>query len=370
MGTIPIVGASSFLGMHGWREEEGGWMDVIERQTRLAELLSSMLLEGIIFPEAEEVMGVAEEMEKEEVDFKGMSGEMNKCIFDLRIAMHRLKEAGRMRGIKGRRREVGREDYEKVLEEKRRVEEEKKRVEERMKTVEEENIRLKDEKKKAEEEKKKKAEEEETKNDGVILPPITSLSSLSLTFSNPIRMKRENNMIIHQGYVEWESCLIGDVLRTVSLLFFLFSLCISLSSHPGNLSNVSLYCSVSPFLSLSFIAHSRYIAHGSVSLHSFFISLHLFSPSYSVLPVCDGSKECPKSGSTCSELGSGIFLSLIPSLLSSLLSPGIEYLPCFSRMIFFSTTPFSLLFPSQLHVWITQTIIEYSLQTKQKKERK
>ena len=89
---------------------------------------------------------------------------------------------------------------------------------------------------------------------------------------------------------------------------------------PGNLSNVSLYCSISPFLSLSFIAPSRYITGTPVSLHSTFTSLHLSSPSYSVLSVCDGSKECPKSASLCSYLGRGILISLSPSLQSSLLS--------------------------------------------------
>ena len=117
MGTIPIVGASSFLGMHGWREEEGGGMDVIERQTRLAELLSSMLLEGIIFPEAEEVMGIAEEMEKEEVDTAGMSKEMDNAVFNFQISITKLKGAGKRAGIKGRRRGIGREAFEKMEEE-------------------------------------------------------------------------------------------------------------------------------------------------------------------------------------------------------------------------------------------------------------
>ena len=102
MGTIPIVGASSFLGMHGWREEEGGGMDVIERQTRLACLLRDLLDEGIIFPEAEEVMGVAERIEREKEEMKDMNGEMEKCIRSFRSAIHELKEAGEERGIRRR----------------------------------------------------------------------------------------------------------------------------------------------------------------------------------------------------------------------------------------------------------------------------
>ena len=222
---------------------------MVKKQTRLAELLSGMLLEGVIFPEAEDVVGVAEEMEKEEVTFEGMSAEMNKCMFDFRIAMIKLKEAGRMGGIKGRKREMGKEEIENIVEEKRKLEEEKrnmveetkkleeenrrvieekKETEERMKRVEEAKIKLEEEvrnlsrmngrmeevRRRAEEEKKKL--EEEVGNlqrmngraDRVIFPPISSLSSLPLTFSDPARIKIENNTIIHLGYQDWDSCLL------------------------------------------------------------------------------------------------------------------------------------------------------------------
>ena len=262
-------------------------MDVIERQTRLAELLSSMLLEGIIFPEAGEVMKIAEEMKKEKVEFGRMSGEMKRAVLDYQTSIHKLNRSGEIAGVEEKRREVSKSEFEKMVEEKKKVEERLQRVEEEKKRVEAENRalqariqRLTEEKMNPEEENKQSFPSQNTstaqsevsvsppRKEKVQLPrsaaiqlrpPIISLSSLSLSFSDPVNMKRKNNMIIYQGDKEGESCLIGDVLRNVSLLFFFFSLCISISSHPGNLSNVSLYCSVSPFLSLSFPAPSRYI---------------------------------------------------------------------------------------------------------------
>ena len=240
MGTIPIVGASSFLGMPGWREEEGGGMDVIGRQTRLAELLSLMLLEGIIFPGAEEVIGLAEEMEKEKegMELQGMSGELEKSLFDFRMSMIKLKEAGIKTGIKGKRREMGKEAFEKILEEKKKVEEEKKRLAEENQALKAHIQRLKEEKKQP-----PPAPHPSNALPGVsvspplkervqfprsafipILPPIYSLSSLSLTFCAS-QIKTKKNMIIHYGSSrDWELCLIGDVLRMVSLLFFILSL--------------------------------------------------------------------------------------------------------------------------------------------------
>ena len=101
------------------------------------------------------------------------------------------------------------------------MEEEKKRVEEERKKLAVENQALQ-----AQIQRQTQQKREEKKAAPVILPPITSLSSLSLTFSNTAKMKSENNMIIHHGGHGgdgWETCLIGDVLRNVSL-FHLFSL--------------------------------------------------------------------------------------------------------------------------------------------------
>ena len=216
MGTIPIHGASSFLGMHGWREEEGGGMDVIERQTRLAELLSSMLLKGIMFLEAGEVMGIAEEMQKEKVDFKGMSEEMKTAVINYQASMNKLKRAGVTAKVNGER----------MAERLKRAEEEKRVMEERAKKAEEEKKRIEEENRRLKEEFSPLVPVLQAK--GIITSlggQVTSLSSLPLSFSNSAKMKIENNLIIRNGTGEsYETCLIGDALRNVSLFpLFLFS---------------------------------------------------------------------------------------------------------------------------------------------------
>ena len=249
--TVHILGAYVYLQHREWEEDEGS-VELVKRQTRLAEVLSNLLMEGMLFPGAEEVVGLAEEMEKERVEFGRMSGEMRRAVYHFRNNMHGLKQAGEMAGVKGKRREVGKEVLERMEEEKKRVEDGLKRVEEEKRRIEERARKAEDEKKRIEEEKKRlavenqalqgqihqlteekrKAEEERKifedemisilQQNGILtrLTPITSLSSLSLTFSNPAMLKAENNMIIHsEGNNSVETCLIGDVLRNVSLSF-------------------------------------------------------------------------------------------------------------------------------------------------------
>ena len=153
MGTIEILGACSFLGMNAWKEEEGGGVDVIQRQTKLAYLLRDLLSEGIVFPEVEKVMGIAENIEKEKSVTSEIKEPISKCLTDFHTAMHELQEAGEKRGIE----KNGKSD-EVIRRLKREINLLTRANEEKSKQREEERKRTEEEKRKAEEERRKTEE--------------------------------------------------------------------------------------------------------------------------------------------------------------------------------------------------------------------
>ena len=79
--------------------------------------------------------------------------------------------------------------------------------------------------KKENEELKKRGEKGKSENEEM---KITSLSSLKVEFADERRMKREGYSIVHHGFSDWSSCLIGDEMKTVYLSFYCPFLHISL----------------------------------------------------------------------------------------------------------------------------------------------
>ena len=104
-------------------------------------------------------------------------------------------------------------------------------MEERMKRTEEEK---KNAIQKAEEEKKRVEEEmiRVLQQNGIPTEhtSLSSLSSLPLSFSAASKLKIENNLIVRNDTGSWESCLIGNVLRSVLLFLPPYSILFVLSS--------------------------------------------------------------------------------------------------------------------------------------------
>lgn len=67
------------------------------------------------------------------------------------------------------------------------------------------------------EEEQRKIEEEKKKNvEFQKFIPITSLSSFSVSFSDNRKIKREGNLIIHNGNNNWESCILDKEMKKVN----------------------------------------------------------------------------------------------------------------------------------------------------------
>ena len=196
-------------------EKEGGEKEGVSMREKMLILrvIEKVLQRRGFDGETEELGRVADEIEnecieeieriEEEEERGGTMEEERERELDEWIEMKRL--AGSVSTMVVVKKRKG-----KMMTSKRMIEE----AEERMKNAEERMKQAEEKQRNAEEEKRKAVGEKQSleKKFSPIIPilqetgiltslggPITSLSSLSVTFSNPAMIKAENNMIIHHG---------------------------------------------------------------------------------------------------------------------------------------------------------------------------
>lgn len=210
-----------------------------EKKKRIINYLS-FLIKGKVIMKGQSEDDIIEDAIRECKRIK-KEGEDNVELIDVVSACYKFIVYARNGGWKEEEEEKkNMKEYKEEIERlKKEIEDEKKKVEEGLREREEERRRNEKLMKELEMEKKKNVECQK-------LIPITSLSSLSLFFSNSTMMKRVDDRIIclrnpsmydrdiviidnkevNFSYHSYEACIIGEIMKEVELyLFILFHLC-------------------------------------------------------------------------------------------------------------------------------------------------
>ena len=237
-GAERIGGAAIMGGLASFVGERNAKM--AEMQRRVLHVVTQLMKKGIVLGCVGEVVGVVEERQKREEE-EEERGEKREIGRELKESVDGLNDEIALFLLTARRNHVRGEKREEEDGEKKRMREENERMKREIdglkREKEEAERRENEEKRQKEEEMKKRVEAErreveqrrmreeaenklkaEMERNRMNIRPTQTLDIMGVKYKTSDGVKTEGNRIIHNGATSWETCVIGEKMKSVCIM--------------------------------------------------------------------------------------------------------------------------------------------------------